>query len=68
MHKLLDKIKKNEGKPFVVSNFLNLNEVELFQRLYTELPLEINNKRQKIIKKKWSENFYLDLQKNIVKN
>ena len=63
MHKLLDKIKKNEGKPFVVSNFLNLNEVELFQRLYTELPLEINNKRQKIIKKKWSENFYLDLQK-----
>jgi hypothetical protein len=63
MHKLLDKIKKNEGKPLVASNFLNLNEVELFQRLYTELPLEINNKRQKIIKKKWSENFHLDLQK-----
>jgi hypothetical protein len=63
MHKLLDKIKKNEGKPLVASNFLNLNEVELFQRLYTELPLEINNKRQKIIKKKWSKNFYLDLQK-----
>ena len=63
MHKFIDKIKKNEDKPFIVSNFLNQNEVKLFQKLYTDLPLEINNKRQKIIKKKWSVSFYLDLQK-----
>ena len=31
------------------------------QELYRELPLEINNTRQKIIKKKWSENFYPEL-------
>lgn len=63
MHKLIDKIKKNESRPFVVNNFLAQNEVELFQKLYTELPLEIHNKRQKIIKKKWSIDFYSNLQK-----
>ena len=62
MHKYIDEIKKNESKPFVVSNFLNLEEVKLFKKLFDELPLEINNKRQKIIKKKWSKNFYKDLQ------
>jgi|TARA_B110000444_G_scaffold254598_2_gene287391 hypothetical protein len=62
MHKLIDKIKKNESNPFVVKNFLNQDEVKLFQKLYTELPLEIDNKRQKIIKKKWSKNFWIDLQ------
>lgn len=62
MHKLIDKIKKNENKPFVVSNFLNQDEIKLFQKLYNDLPLEIDNKRQQIIKKKWSKNFYPDLQ------
>ena len=64
MHKYIDKIKNNQGKPFVVSNFLDPYEVRLFQKLYTELPIEINNKRQKIIKKKWSTDFYQDLQKS----
>ena len=63
MHKFIDKIKKFESKPFVVSNFLNENEVKLFQKLYEKLPIEINNKRQKIIKKKWSINFDKELQK-----
>ncbi len=63
MHKYIDKIKKFESKPFVVSNFLNENEVKLFQKLYEKLPIEINNKRQKIIKKKWSINFDKELQK-----
>ena len=49
MHKFIEKIKKNESKPFVVSNFLNKDEINLFQNLYEELPIEINNKRQKII-------------------
>ena len=55
MHKFIEKIKKFEGKPFIVSNFLNKEEIKLFQKLYDELPIEIDNKRQKIIKKKWSE-------------
>ena len=62
MHKLIDKIKKNEDHPFVINNFLSQNEIELFQKLYAELPLEIDNKRQKIKKKKWPKNFYSDLQ------
>jgi len=62
MNRPIDKIRKNESKPFVVNNFLNQNEIKLFQELYTELPVEIDNKRQKIIKKKWSKNFYPDLQ------
>ena len=62
MHKLIDKIKKYESKPFIVSNFINKKELDLFKKLYNKLPVEINNKRQNIKKKKWSENFNLDLQ------
>ena len=51
MHKLIDRIKKYESKPFVVSNFIDKKELELFKKLYNELPLEINNKRQNIKKK-----------------
>ena len=63
MHKFIDKIKEFESKPFVVNNFLSNQEIKLFQKLYKELPVEIDNKRQKIIKKKWSVEFYKDLQK-----
>jgi hypothetical protein len=63
MLKFIDEIKKYESKSFVVSNFIDQNEVGLFQKLYSELPLEIDNKRQKIKKKKWSIDFYQDLQK-----
>ena len=51
MHKFLEKIKKLETKPRVIKNFLNDEEVKLFKKLYEELPIEINNKRQKIVKK-----------------
>ena len=63
MHKFIKKIKQFEDKPFVVKNFINNKEVENFIKLYKELPIEVNNQRQKIIKKKWSSNFFPDLQK-----
>ncbi len=63
MHKFIENIKKYESKPTVIENFINQNEVSQFQKLYDELPIEINNTRQKIIKKKWSEDFYPELQK-----
>ena len=63
MHKFLEKIKSLEQKPYVIKNFISLDEVKLFQKLYNELPVEINNKRQKIIKKKWSLDFNVNLQK-----
>ena len=57
MHKFIQEIKKFESKPFVIKGFLNKEEIKLFQNLYKELPVEINNTRQKIIKKKWSVEF-----------
>ncbi len=75
MHKFIEKIKEFEARPKIIKNFLSKNELELFIKLYNELPLEINNKRQKIIKKKWSNRFnkklqeiYLDKLKKIIGN
>ena len=66
MHKFIENIKKFESKPFIVSNFLNEEEIKLFRELYDELPIEIDNKRQKIVKKKWSDDFNKELQKKYV--
>jgi len=62
LHKFLEKIKKFETKPRVIKNFLNDEEVKLFKKLYEDLPVEINNKRQKIVKKKWAIEFNKELQ------
>jgi hypothetical protein len=62
VHKFIEKIKSLESKPVVIKNFINRKEVKDFQRLYKELPLEINNQRQRIIKKKWSIKFSYELQ------
>ena len=67
MHKFIDNIKKFESKPFIVNNFINNGEIELFKELYRALPVEINNQRQQIIKKKWSNNFLPELQKKYCK-
>ena len=66
MHKFIKKIKQFEDKPFVVNNFLDKEEIKLFKQLYDELPIEINNKRQKIVKKKWSIQFNKELQKKYI--
>ena len=63
MHKFIETIKKNESGPFVIENFINTNEIKLFQELYRELPLEINNTRQKIIKKNGLKIFILNYKK-----
>ncbi|MEC6987166.1 MAG: hypothetical protein VXW61_01795 [Pseudomonadota bacterium] len=62
MHKFIDQIQKLESRPFIVNNFLNDKEIKLFKKLYEDLPLEINNERQRIIKKKWSIEFCKELQ------
>ena len=67
MHKFVEKIKKFESKPFIVSNFLDKGEINAFQSLYENLPIEINNKRQKIIKKKWDVQFQKELQNKYIK-
>ena len=66
MHKFVEKIKKFESKPFIISNFLDKDEISAFQSLYEELPIEINNERQKIIKKKWDVQFQKELQNKYI--
>jgi hypothetical protein len=63
MHKFIKDIQKLESEPFVVKKFIDQNEINQFQKLYEELPVEINNQRQKILKKKWSNDFDFELQK-----
>ena len=63
MHTFLKEIKKFEKKPSVIKNFLNNREIESFLNLYKELPVEVNNLRQKIVKKKWSTNYLIEFQK-----
>tara|TARA_B100000963_G_C22590147_1_gene655087 strand:- start:872 stop:1570 length:699 start_codon:yes stop_codon:yes gene_type:complete len=67
LHKFLEKIKKLEAKPYVINNFLSNEEIKLFKKLYEELPIEIHNKRQKIVKKKWSVEFHKELQEKYIK-
>ena len=64
MHTKIDEIKKNESKPIIVKNFLDKAEILKFQKLYSDLPVEVDNKSQKIVKKKWSINFEKELQIN----
>ena len=63
MHKFIEDIQKLESEPLVIKKFINRDEISKFQELYEELPVEINNQRQKILKKKWSSDFDLELQK-----
>ena len=46
MHEYINEIKKFESKPFIVHNFFNEEEIKLLQKLYDDLPVEINNKIQ----------------------
>ena len=63
MHK---KIKNHESNPLIIKNFLKKEEIKKIQDLYKDLPIEINNKRQKINKKKWITSFYTNLQKKLI--
>ena len=57
MHQKIEKIKKNEESPLVIKKFLTKEQIQKIQNLYKILPIEINNKRQKIIKKKMDKKF-----------
>ena len=65
MHKNINKIKINEGSPRIIENFLDANEIKKFQDLYNRLPIEINNKRQNILKKKMARELLPRTEKSI---
>ena len=53
MHKQIDIIKKNEGKPKVLKNIFSKKEIDQFKALYESLPITVHNKKQNVIKKRW---------------
>jgi hypothetical protein len=67
MHENLDRIKSLEGSPRVVKNFFNSNEIEKFLKLYSKLPVTVNNLKQKVIKKRWLAGFDAELE-NILRD
>ena len=62
MHENLDKIKSLESPVKIIKNFLNLNEIEKFLKLYSALPITVNNLKQKVIKKRWVAGFEKELE------
>ena len=63
MHENLEKIKSLESQPKIIKNFLNSEEIELFLELYNDLPITVNNLKQKVIKKRWRTGYGKDLEK-----
>ena len=63
MHKNLNKIKSLESHTKVIKNFLTSDEIEKFLKLYSELPITVNNLKQKVIKKRWISGFGKELEK-----
>ena len=63
MHKQIEKIKQNEGKPRILKNIFNKSEIERFLSLYKELPITVHNKKQNVIKKRWLQEYGKDLER-----
>ena len=63
MHENLEKIKSLESQPKIIKNFLNSKEIDLFLKLYNDLPVTVNNLKQKVIKKRWLTGYGKDLEK-----
>ena len=62
MHKQIEKIKKNEGKPKILKNIFSKDEIQKFINLYNELPITVHNKKQNVIKKRWLHNYGSELE------
>ena len=63
MHKQIEKIKQNEGKPRVLKNIFDKSEIKKFLSLYDELPITVHNKKQNVIKKRWLHEYGKELEK-----
>ena len=63
MHKYLEKIKSNEGRPKVIKNIFDKNEINQFINLYNELPVTVHNKKQNVIKKRWLAEYGKELER-----
>ena len=62
MHNNLEKIKSFESPPRIIRDFIDTKEISQFLRLYKELPVTVNNLKQKVIKKRWLDGFGKELE------
>ena len=62
MHKQIEEIKKNEGKPKILKNIFSKQEIQNFIELYNKLPITVHNKKQNVIKKRWLREYGKDLE------
>ena len=58
--KYLDQVKSNESLPKIV-NIFSHKEIKMIQQLYNDLPEKVFNKKQKVRKKAWIQNFNKEL-------
>jgi len=63
MQRKIEIIKKNEGKPLVIKNCFDRQQIEKFQNLYKELPITVHNKKQNVIKKRWLNEYGSEVEK-----
>ena len=63
MHKQIEEIKKNEGKPKILKNIFSKQEIQNFIELYNKLPITVHNKKQNVIKKRWLREYGKDLER-----
>jgi hypothetical protein len=62
MHKNLDKIRSLESAPRLIKNFISTDEIDQFLKLFDELPITVNNLKQKVIKKRWIDGYGKELE------
>ena len=62
MHKNLSNIKSLESPPKIIKNFISSSEIKQFLKLYNELPITVNNIKQKVIKKRWLDGYGKELE------
>jgi len=63
MDKNIEEIKKYESPPKVIKNLYSKEEIENFLKLYKNLPITTNNKKQNVIKKRWLQGYDEKLEK-----
>ncbi len=62
MNKNKENIKKLESPPKIVRNMFDKKEINLFLKLYEDLPVTVHNKKQNVIKKRWLQGYNTELE------
>ena len=64
--KFIKEIKSKESPPKLIKKFFDENEIKELIDLYNKLPVTVHNKKQNVIKKRWTENFNNEIEKKFL--